>query len=108
MINIRVLGKDAVKFYTQVGLDVHMKTHLLNEKKEKEPAAKQVVKETLNLKQQKRGVPDKTIDELWSKYLTEKQSKELWKKRISKMRKATTVKVSDKLNKKVLQDARSP
>jgi len=88
------------EFYTQVGLDVHMKTHFAEEKKEKEPAAKPVAKETPKPKATKRGVRDKTISELTSKYLTEKQAKELWKQRTKSMRKETTVKVSDKLTKK--------
>lgn len=84
------------EFYTQVGLDVHMKAHLPVEKVEKVAKEKPIETKT----EKPKAVTDKQIDDLNAKYLTKKQAEELWKKRIKNMRKGTIVKVSDKLNKK--------
>jgi len=87
------------EFYTQVGLDVHMNTHLPTVKEEKviekpkDPPKPKEIKE-------KKVVTDKVVSELKKDYLTEKEAKELWKKRTKKMRGKSTVKVSEKLTKK--------
>ena len=87
------------KFYTQVGLDVHMKTHLPMVKEEKvieKPKDSPKPKEA----KKKKVVADKAVSELKKDYLTGKESKELWKKRTKKMRNKSTIKVSEKLTKK--------
>ena len=84
------------EFYTQVGLDIHVKTHL--------PMAP----EPLQINNEEKPVPKKTktntsgesIAKLNKNKITDKKAKELWKRRIKGMRTATTVEVSSKLNKK--------
>lgn len=86
------------EFYTQVGLDVHIKTHLPMVKEEQvveKPATSKPA-----VKKEKKVVTDKAVSELKKDYLTGKQSKELWKKRTKKMRKKSTITVSEKLTKK--------
>lgn len=86
------------EFYTQVGLDVHIKTHLPTVKEEKAIEKPTTTKPVV--KKEKKVVTDKIVSELKKDYLTEKQAKELWKKRTKKMRKQSTIKVSEKLTKK--------
>ena len=86
------------EFYTQVGLDVHIKTHLPMVKEEKVIEKPATPKPTV--KKEKKVVTDKTVSELKKDCLTGKESKELWKKRTKKMRKKSTIKVSEKLTKK--------
>ena len=75
------------EFYTQVGLDIHVKTHL--------PMAP----EPLQINNEEKPVPKKTktntsgesIAKLNKNKITDKKAKELWKRRIKGMRTATTV-----------------
>lgn len=85
-------------FYTQVGLDVHMNTHLPPVKEEKVIEKPKPLKPAE--KKEKKVVADKIVSELKKDYLTEKEARELWKARIKKMRKKSTIKVSEKLTKK--------
>ena len=85
-------------FYTQVGLDVHMNTHLPAVKEEKVIEKPTAPKPTE--KKEKKVVTDKIVSDLTKDYLTEKEAKELWKNRTKRMRKTSTAKVSDKLTKK--------
>ena len=84
------------EFYTQVGLDVHMNTHLPVAKEEK---AIEKPKDPPKPKE-KKVVTDKIVSDLAKDYLTEKEAKERRKKRRKKMRGRSTVKVSDKITKK--------
>ena len=86
------------EFYTQVGLDVHIKTHLPTVKEEK--AIEKPTTPKPAVKKEKTVVTDKIVSELKKDYLTGKQANELWKKRTKKMRKTSTIKVSEKLTKK--------
>ena len=71
-------------FYTQVGLDVHMNTHLPPVKEEKVIEKPKPLKPAE--KKENKVVADKIVSELKKDYLTEKEAKELWKARIKKMR----------------------
>jgi hypothetical protein len=87
------------EFYTQVGLDVHIKTHLPTVKEEKVIEKPEILPKPVE-KKEKKVVTDKIVSELKKDYLTEKEAKELWKKRTKRMRKKSTIKVSEKLTKK--------
>jgi hypothetical protein len=86
------------EFYTQVGLDVHIKTHL--PVPTETPETLEVEKEVPKTQAKKKMTSDDEVATLNNNKMTLQQSKDLWKKRTKKMRKTITVKVGEKLTKK--------